>query len=106
MSKRINVNPDHYKTAGRERSGGGILHDRLRRVVAQERAEIERWQGAQKPQPPPPAPAPRKPAAGKKFASKTKPAIRPARKADRKSPRATTAKPRRRRPSSRPKRAS
>ena len=24
MSKRINVNPDHYKVAGRERPGDGI----------------------------------------------------------------------------------
>ena len=44
MSKRINVNPDHYKVAGRERPGGGIFHDRLRRVFAQEQAAIERWQ--------------------------------------------------------------
>ena len=27
MSKNINVNPDHYKEAGRERRGKGILHD-------------------------------------------------------------------------------
>ncbi|HVT44551.1 MAG TPA: hypothetical protein VMT00_09185 [Thermoanaerobaculia bacterium] len=25
MSKQINVNPDHYKTAGRERPGDGIV---------------------------------------------------------------------------------
>jgi hypothetical protein len=26
MSKRINVNPDHYKVAGRERQGENIIH--------------------------------------------------------------------------------
>jgi serine/threonine protein kinase HipA of HipAB toxin-antitoxin module len=38
MSRRINVNPDHYKVAGRERQGENIVHeverreaDRLRR---------------------------------------------------------------------------
>jgi hypothetical protein len=38
MSRRINVNPDHYKVAGRERQGENIIHqverreaDRLRR---------------------------------------------------------------------------
>jgi hypothetical protein len=25
MSKRINVNPDHYKTAGRERQGEDVV---------------------------------------------------------------------------------
>ena len=28
MSKQINVNPDHYKVAGRERPGDGVLHER------------------------------------------------------------------------------
>jgi hypothetical protein len=27
MSKRINVNPDHYKTAGRERQGEDVVTD-------------------------------------------------------------------------------
>jgi hypothetical protein len=27
MSKRINVNPDHYKVAGRERPGDGIARE-------------------------------------------------------------------------------
>lgn len=35
MSKRINVNPDHYKQAGRERQGDAIVH-------GEERAEWER----------------------------------------------------------------
>lgn len=26
MSKKINVNPDHYKTAGRERQGEEVVH--------------------------------------------------------------------------------
>ena len=27
MSKYINVNPDHYKLAGRERQGENVIHD-------------------------------------------------------------------------------
>jgi hypothetical protein len=27
MSKRINVNPDHYKTAGRERPGDAVTQE-------------------------------------------------------------------------------
>jgi hypothetical protein len=41
MSKRINVNPDHYKLAGRERPGkaraGGV------RAKSTEEEERERW---------------------------------------------------------------
>jgi hypothetical protein len=31
MSRRINVNPDHYKVAGRERQGENIIHEIERR---------------------------------------------------------------------------
>ena len=31
MSRRINVNPDHYKVAGRERQGENIVHEVERR---------------------------------------------------------------------------
>lgn len=36
MSKRINVNPDHYKVAGRERQGENIVHQRHKRELALE----------------------------------------------------------------------
>jgi hypothetical protein len=36
MSKHINVNPDHYKVAGRERPGDGVLYERNK-----ERASVE-----------------------------------------------------------------
>ncbi len=34
MSKRINVNPDHYKVAGRERQGENVDHPTERRRLA------------------------------------------------------------------------
>ena len=34
MSKKINVNPDHYKVAGRERPGEDIVHEAERRELA------------------------------------------------------------------------
>lgn len=34
MSKRINVNPDHYKVAGRERPGEDIVHEQHKRELA------------------------------------------------------------------------
>jgi hypothetical protein len=34
MSKRINVNPDHYKVAGRERQGEDIVHREQRQTYA------------------------------------------------------------------------
>jgi len=33
MSKNINVNPDHYKGAGRERPGEDIVHERERQEL-------------------------------------------------------------------------
>jgi hypothetical protein len=47
MSKRINVNPDHYKVAGRERQGENIVHSVERRTYAQQQAEADRWQARQ-----------------------------------------------------------
>lgn len=38
MSKYINVNPDHYKLAGRERQGENVIHD----VEKQEAARLRR----------------------------------------------------------------
>jgi hypothetical protein len=34
MSKHINVNPDHYKLAGRERQGENVVHQRERQAYA------------------------------------------------------------------------
>ena len=39
MSKNNNVNPDHYKVAGRARQGEGIVQDEERRTFAQRRRE-------------------------------------------------------------------
>jgi hypothetical protein len=38
MSKKNNVNPDHYKTAGRERHGEDIVHDVYKRRYTQSRS--------------------------------------------------------------------
>ena len=38
MSKKNNVNPDHYKTAGRERPGEDIIHDVYKRRYAQSKS--------------------------------------------------------------------
>ena len=47
MSKNINVNPDHYKVAGRERPGEDIHHERNKRELALE--EKARQRQRQKP---------------------------------------------------------
>jgi hypothetical protein len=39
MSKKNNVNPDHYKTAGRERQGEDIIHDVYKRRYAQSKSQ-------------------------------------------------------------------
>ena len=44
MSKHINVNPDHYKVAGRERQGDAVIQNLQRQQFAQQRAQTERWQ--------------------------------------------------------------
>lgn len=44
MSKKINVNPDHYKVAGRERQGEDIVQSIQRQAYAQQQAHAERWQ--------------------------------------------------------------
>jgi hypothetical protein len=38
MSKKNNVNPDHYKTAGRERQGEDVVHDVYKRWYKQSRS--------------------------------------------------------------------
>ena len=39
MSKNNNVNPDHYKEAGRERTGKGLVHGDERAAFERTRAE-------------------------------------------------------------------
>jgi hypothetical protein len=39
MSRNINVNPDHYKTRGRERQGEDIIPQRERAAVARAAAD-------------------------------------------------------------------
>jgi hypothetical protein len=39
MSKHINVNPDHYKVAGRERQGEDVVHSTERRTLARLRRQ-------------------------------------------------------------------
>ena len=38
MGKKSNVNPDHYKTAGRERQGEDIAQEQHRQEYAQAKA--------------------------------------------------------------------
>jgi hypothetical protein len=45
MSKRINVNPDHYKVAGRERPGDAIARKPKQAVDPKTR---ERWEKKKK----------------------------------------------------------
>ena len=47
MSKHINVNPDHYKVAGRERQGEAVNQTLQRQQFAQQQAQTERWRAKQ-----------------------------------------------------------
>jgi hypothetical protein len=42
MSKNINVNPDHYKTRGREPQGQDVVHDLQREKLTRHRADLEK----------------------------------------------------------------
>jgi hypothetical protein len=46
VSKAINVNPDHYKVAGRERQGHDVV--RPSKPAAEQDKARERWQRAEK----------------------------------------------------------
>jgi len=48
MSKRINVNPDHYKVAGRERPGNAVAKDPKEPQSGSEKTRAARWQKRQK----------------------------------------------------------
>jgi hypothetical protein len=60
VSKRINVNPDHYKTGGRERPGKDV-------VVEQEKQELAR---AKRSLPAPKRAAARPPASSKRSTAR------------------------------------
>ena len=46
MSKHINVNPDHYKVAGRERPGNAVVKDRREPASGSEKTR-QRWEKRQ-----------------------------------------------------------
>ena len=50
MSKNINVNPDHYKVAGRERQGENVVHSVEKRALAKLRREEQQLAPTQKAQ--------------------------------------------------------
>ncbi len=57
MSSKNNVNPDHYKTAGRQRQGENINQDIYKREYAQSKADSDAEAnnfipGARNPEPP------------------------------------------------------
>jgi hypothetical protein len=49
MSRKNNVNPDHYKVAGRLRQGEDILHDQNKSKFSQATISLERKQAAWRP---------------------------------------------------------
>jgi hypothetical protein len=42
MSRKSNVNPDHYKTAGRDPQGQAVLQEMQRQKLAEELARLSR----------------------------------------------------------------
>jgi hypothetical protein len=46
MSKRINVNPDHYKVAGRERPGDAVVRAPKAKTASDEQTR-KRWEKKQ-----------------------------------------------------------
>ena len=51
MSNKNNVNPDHYKVAGRDRQGEAVVHDRQRQSMAREEARLARQKKTTRPAP-------------------------------------------------------
>jgi hypothetical protein len=47
MSKRINVNPDHYKVAGRDRPGDAIVKPPAQSKTMNEE-QLKRWERRQR----------------------------------------------------------
>jgi hypothetical protein len=52
MSKNINVNPDHYKVAGRERQGGNVVHEVEKRKITRRPWNEKRARAQNAPNPP------------------------------------------------------
>jgi hypothetical protein len=48
MSKSNNVNPDHYKVAGRERPGNAALKDPKEPESATEKTRASKWRARQR----------------------------------------------------------
>jgi hypothetical protein len=114
MSRNINVNPAHYKVAGRERQGEAILQAEQKQAYTTQQADVmgdgvPPWEATRhsfvSAQPPEPAPAkkPRKPKAKRRTAQAKRPAARKtSKKATRaKKPIRASKKPARRRTASR-----
>jgi len=106
MSRNINVNPAHYKVAGRERQGEGILQQQQKQAYATQQAGgtsdgVPPWEATRhsfvSAQPPEPAPAKkvRKPKAKRAASQAKRPASqakRPASQAKRPAARKTSKK--------------
>jgi len=60
MNKKINVDPDHYKVAGRERQGEDVVHEVERREITRRRRDEKRIPATE---PSPRAPSPPRAAA-------------------------------------------
>jgi len=113
MSRNINVNPAHYKVAGRERQGEGIIQEAQKQAYTTQQADamgdgVPPWEATRhsfvSAQPPEPAPAKktkktRKSAAKRRTSQASRPAARKtARKTKRaKKPVRASNKPARRR---------
>jgi hypothetical protein len=87
MSRNINVNPAHYKVAGRERQGEGILQQQQKQAYTTQQADgmgdgVPPWEATRhsfvSAQPPEPAPARkvRKPKPKRRTAQAKRPAAR------------------------------
>jgi hypothetical protein len=72
MSKNINVNPDHYKTKGRDPQGQEVVHDLQRERFTREKANLEKKSSASPPSPPIPGTVGKKRVSLKKKAEKKK----------------------------------
>lgn len=52
MSNKNNVNPDHYKIAGRDRPGEDVVHERNKHSLGRDRARLARLKAGRRPRPP------------------------------------------------------
>jgi len=99
MSRRINVNPAHYKVAGRERQGEDIIQSAQKQAFGKQQATEGRWQakhGAAPWETTPPAPLVDTPEERERAEQAERRAMKRA-KTSRKSARAKSAKSAKRR---------